>query len=151
MNSPTGRASGPTYGGDQSKPIRKQEAPLKPEYQARFEAGIADQDTGGHGLEAIRACPQGMPRMMSGVSMFEFLFSPNITHILFERPGFAPRRIYTDGRNWPKTQETWFTGYSIGKWLATDGGGRYDTLEIETRRVRAAGVGPVRHADGGRH
>jgi hypothetical protein len=134
-----------TYGGnrrcDQSKPIHKQEAPLKPEYQARFEASIADQDTGGHGLDRGYTClPQGMPRMMSGVTMFEFLFSPNITHILFERPGFAPRRIYTDGRDWPKTQETWFTGYSIGKWLATDGGGRYDTLEIETRRVRGLRV-----------
>ncbi|HWS66043.1 MAG TPA: hypothetical protein VN325_25065, partial [Steroidobacteraceae bacterium] len=84
--------------------------------------------------------PQGMPRMMSGVSMFEFLFSPSITHILFERTEFAPRRIYTDGRDWPKTEETWFTGYSIGKWLATDGGDRYDTLEIETRRVRGPRV-----------
>jgi hypothetical protein len=134
-----------TYGGnpryDQSKPIRKQEAPLKPEYQARFEASIADQDAGGHGLDRGYAClPQGMPRMMSGVSMFEFLLSPSITHILFERTEFAPRRIYTDGRDWPKTQETWFTGYSIGKWLATAGGSRYDTLEIETRRVRGPRV-----------
>ena len=62
-----------TYGGnpryDQSKPIRKQEAPLKPEYQARFEASVKDQDGGGHGLDRGYSClPQGMPRMMSGVS-----------------------------------------------------------------------------------
>ena len=39
-----------TYTGppryDQTKPIRKQEAPLKPEYQAMFEASIKDQDAG---------------------------------------------------------------------------------------------------------
>jgi hypothetical protein len=134
-----------TYGGnpryDQTKPIRKQEAPLKPEYQARFEASIADQDAGGHGLDRGYTClPQGMPRMMSGVSMFEFLFTPKMTYMLYERTEFAPRRIYTDGRDFPKTEETWFTGYSIGKWLATAGGDRYDTLEIETRRVRGPRV-----------
>src|SRR3954470_9805395 len=62
-----------TYGGnpryDQTKPIRKQEAPLKPEYQALFEESIRDQDAGGHGLDSGYKClPQGMPRMMSGVS-----------------------------------------------------------------------------------
>ena len=130
-----------TYGGnpryDPTKPLRKQEAPLTPEYQARFEASIADQDAGGQGLGPGYSClPQGMPRQMSGVSPFEFLFSPKITHMLFQRTEFAPRRIYTDGRDWPKTEETWFTGYSIGKWLDTDGDGRYDTLEIETRYLR---------------
>jgi len=134
-----------TYGGnpryDQSKPIRKQEAPLKPEYQVRFEASVKDQDAGGHGLDLGYSClPQGMPRMMSGVSPFEFVFAPSLTYILFERTEFAPRRIYTDGRDWPKTEQTWFTGYSIGKWLDADGGGRYRTLEIETRRVRAPRV-----------
>ena len=77
---------------------------------------------------------------MSGVSQFEFLISPGVTHMLFERTEFSPRRIYTDGRDWPKTEETWFTGYSIGKWLDTDGDGRYDTLEVETRRVRGPRV-----------
>ena len=134
-----------TYGGnpryDQSKPIRKQEAPLKPEYQVRFEASVKDQDAGGHGLDRGYSClPQGMPRMMSGVSPFEFVFSPSLTYILFERTEFAPRRIYTDGRDWPKTEQTWFTGYSIGKWLDADADGRYRTLEIETRRVRAPRV-----------
>src|ERR1700730_8695869 len=134
-----------TYGGnpryDQSRPIRKQEAPLQPEYQARFEASRKDQDLGGHGLDPGYSClPQGMPRMMSGVSPFEFLFAPNVTHMLCERTEFSPRRIYTDGRDWPKTEQTWFPGYSIGKWLDTAGAGRYDTLEVETRRVRAPRV-----------
>jgi hypothetical protein len=134
-----------TYGGnpryDQTKPIRKQEAPLKPEYQAMFEASVKDQDAGGHGLDRGYSClPQGMPRMMSGVSPFEFVFLPKLTYILFERTEFAPRRVYTDGREWPQTEETWFTGYSIGKWLDADGDGRYRTLEIETRRLRGPHV-----------
>jgi len=134
-----------TYGGnpryDQTKPIRKQEAPLKPEYQARFEGSMKDQDEGGHGLDRGYSClPQGMPRMMSGVSPFEFLFFPGVTYMIFERTEFSPRRIYTDGRDWPKTEQTWFPGYSIGKWLDTDADGRYDTLEVETRRVRAPRV-----------
>src|SRR6516164_11306941 len=70
-----------TYGGnpryDQTKPIRKQEAPLGPKYQALFEASIKDQDEGGHGLDPGYSClPQGMPRMMSGVSPFEFVLLP---------------------------------------------------------------------------
>jgi hypothetical protein len=129
------------YGGnpryDPSKPIRKQEAPLKPEYQARFEASMAAQDVGGHGLDTAYTClPQGMPRMMSGVSLMEFLFSPSVTHILFEQLTLAPRRIYTDGRPWPSIEEPTFTGYSIGKWVDTDGDGRFDELQVETRHVR---------------
>jgi hypothetical protein len=77
---------------------------------------------------------------MSGVSPFEFLILPNVTYMLFERTEFSPRRIYTDGRDFPQTEQTWFTGYSIGQWLDADGAGRYDTLEIETRRVRAPRV-----------
>jgi hypothetical protein len=130
-----------TYGGnpryDASKPLRKQEAPLKPQYQAIFEKSIHDQDLGGHGNDLAYTClPQGMPRQMSGVSPMEFLISPGATHILFERNDFAPRRIYTDGRPWPKIVESTFPGYSIGKWLDTDGDGRFDTLEVETRRMR---------------
>src|SRR5437870_4330632 len=126
------------YGGnpryDSSKPIRKQEAPLKPEYQARFEASMKAQDLGGHGLDTAYTClPQGMPRMMSGVSLMEFVVAPNVTHMLFELLTLAPRRIYTDGRPWPKIEEPTFVGYTIGKWLDTDGDGRYDTLEVETR------------------
>jgi len=134
-----------TYSGnpryDQTKPLRKQQAPLKPEYQARFEASMKDQDEGGQGLDRGYSClPSGMPRVMSGVSKFEFLFSPDITRILFERTEYGSRRIYTDGRGWPNTEETWFNGYSIGKWRDTDGDGRSDTLEVETRYLRGPRV-----------
>jgi hypothetical protein len=123
---------------DPTKPIRKQEAPLKPEYQARFAASIADQDAGGHGLDLAYTCrPPGMPRMMSGVNQMEFLLQPDVTYILFDRNDYAPRRIYTDGRAWPaRIEDPTFPGYTIGKWVDTDGHGRFDTLEAETRHVR---------------
>jgi hypothetical protein len=47
-----------------------------------------------------------------------------------------PRRIFTDGRPWPKEPELNFAGYSIGTWVDSDGDGRFDTLEIETRHVK---------------
>jgi hypothetical protein len=43
------------------------------------------------------------------------------------------RRIFTDGRDWPKAIEPTFSGYSIGRWIDEDGNGRYDVLEVETR------------------
>ena len=122
---------------DPSKPIRKQEAPLKPEYQDLHKASMKDLDAGGFGLDTHYACmPMGMPRQMSGVSFMEFLFSPSVTHILFEDTTAQTRRVYTDGRDFPKNREPTFVGYSIGKWLDTDGDGRYDMLEVETRNLR---------------
>jgi hypothetical protein len=110
---------------------------MKPEYLALHRASIADQDAGGLGLDlAYRCIPQGMPRQMSGVSPMEFIISPKITHILFELMSITTRRIYTDGRAWPKDIEPAFAGYSIGNWIDTQASGRYDTLEIETRFLR---------------
>src|SRR5262245_32535090 len=122
---------------DPSKPLRKQEAPLKPEYQARWEASMRDIEAGGFGLDTHYACmPMGMPRQMSGISHMEFLISPGVMHIIYEDVTAHTRRIYTDGRAFPKDRESTFAGYSIGKWLDTDGDGRFDTLEVETRNIR---------------
>ena len=41
--------------------------------------------------------------------------------------------IFTDGRKWPTEIEPSYAGYSIGRWIDEDGGGRYDVLEVETR------------------
>ena len=46
------------------------------------------------------------------------------------------RRIYTDGRQFPKDFPSAFMGYSIGHWVDTDGDGRYDQLEVETRNLK---------------
>jgi hypothetical protein len=136
---------------DPSKPIgRGQQAPLTPEYQAVFEASLADQALGGAGNDARYSClPVGMPRLMSVIFPMEFIFSPKITYVLFENN--MPRRIYTDGRDWPKNPEPTFAGYSIGKWVDEDGDGRYDVLEVETRHMKGPrtfeGTGLPLHKD----
>jgi hypothetical protein len=121
---------------DQGKPAGLgQQAPLTPEYQARLEASIADQANGGQGLDTRYKCiTNGMPRVMGVIFPVEFVILPNITYVNFE--AFMPRRIYTDGRDYPKNEEPSFMGYSIGKWLDTDGDGRFDTLEVETRNFK---------------
>jgi len=121
---------------DSSKPLgRGQQAPLTPEYQAVFDASLADQASGGQGNDFRFAClPVGMPRIMSVIFPMEFIILPHITYILFENN--MPRRIYTDGRDWPKTFEPAFSGYSIGQWRDEDGDGRYDVLEVETRNMK---------------
>jgi hypothetical protein len=122
---------------DTTKPLRAQQAPMKPEYRTLHDASMADQDAGGLGLDlAFRCIPQGMPRQMSGVSPMEFLISPTVTHVLFELMSITTRRIYTDGRDWPKDVEPSYGGYSIGHWTDARGSGRYDTLEVETRFLR---------------
>jgi len=112
-----------------------QQAPLTPEYQAVLEASLADQAAGGQGGDNLVTCrTNGMPRMMSVAWPIEFVVLPNITYVNFHP--FLPRRIYTDGRKWPTEIEPSFAGYSIGKWLDTDGDGRFDTLEVETRNFK---------------
>jgi hypothetical protein len=121
---------------DPAKPAgRGQEAPLTPEYLAIFEASLADQALGGPGNDSRYSClPNGMPRMMTALVPMEFVITPATTFILFENA--MPRRIYTDARPRPKYAEPAFAGYSIGKWIDSDGDGRYDTLEIETRNMK---------------
>src|SRR6202040_3678692 len=121
---------------DQTKPAGlAQEAPLKPEYQKILEASIADQAKGGQGADNRFTCvTNGMPRMMAVIFPIEFVITPAVTYIHFE--AFMPRRIYTDGRDFPTDEEPAYHGYSIGRWLDTDGDGRYDTLEVETRNFK---------------
>jgi hypothetical protein len=118
---------------DPSKPTgRGQQAPLTPEYQAKFEAGLKDQAQGGQGANQTYSClPGGMPRDMAGNQGLEFVVTPKVTHVLFIQA--VPRRIYTDGREWPQNEDPSFYGYSIGKWSEPDREGRYSVLEVETR------------------
>ena len=119
---------------DQTKPWgRGQEAPLTPEYQKVLEDSIADQAKGGLGnFPTTTGRPAGMPHMMMGFGPMEWVVTPETTYVLI---GWYDhwRRIYTDGRDWPADIEPTFGGYSIGKWVDTDGDGVYDTLEVETR------------------
>ncbi len=121
---------------DASKPGGlEQMPPYIPEYQKQFEASVADQKTGGQGLNLRYNClPAGMPRMMVAIFPFEFVITPKTTFMLFEYT--LPRRVYTDGRDFPKNAEPGLMGYSIGNWVDTDGDGRYDVLEVETRNFK---------------
>jgi hypothetical protein len=110
-----------------------QEAPLTPEYQAILEASLADQTAGGAGLDRDYVCfPAGMPRMMNVYSTMEVIVMPEVTHILM---GFLreTRRIFTDGRGWPADLDPSPAGYSIGQWIDSEGSGRFDVLQVETR------------------
>jgi hypothetical protein len=123
---------------DPNKPFGLgQQAPLTPEYQKVLEDSVADQAAGGQGNNPMAACiPPGMPRMMIGYGGgFEFVITPEITYAIQGEPMLQLRRIFTDGRSWPKEIEPSFSGYSIGKWEGRDG--RYDTLVVETRALKA--------------
>jgi hypothetical protein len=121
---------------DPSKPAGPdQQAPLTPEYQARFEASLADQAAGGQGDNTYGYCiPLGMPRMMTVIYPMEIVVTPKTTYILQDNA--EPRRIFTDGRQWPKEIEPSFAGLSIGQWVSEDANGRYTTLEVETRGLK---------------
>jgi len=115
-----------------------QEAPLTPEYQAIFEANLADQALGGQaGDPTFRCLSPGMPRVMGPYGEMEIVVLPETTYILIDHIRDS-RRIHTDGRDFPANMEDdpQFTGYSIGRWVDEDGDGRYDTLVVETRGLK---------------
>ena len=121
---------------DPTKPTgRAQEPPLTAEYQALYETRLAERAAGGLGGDPTAQCiPHGMPRMMIGVYPMELVVTPKTTYMLSDYN--EPRRIHTDGREMPADEPPTFAGYSVGKWLDTDGDGRYDTLEVETRNFK---------------
>ena len=64
----------------------------------------------------------GMPRVMTVIRPIEFVNLPKITYIVFE--SYMPRRIFTDGRAFPKDEEPSYIGHSIGNWIDEDRDGR---------------------------
>jgi len=120
---------------DQTKPWgRGQQAPLTPEYQKILDDSLADQAKGGQGnfIDHALCHPAGMPFMMVATRPLEFIVTPDTTYILVGGSDHY-RRLFTDGRSWPQSIEPSYSGYSIGKWIDTDGDGRFDLLEAETR------------------
>ena len=121
---------GPPRWADPSK------APLTAEYRAVFEANLKDQATGGQGTDPTIPClPPGMPRVMNVYEPMEVVVTPHTTRLLMQHIHDS-RRIFTDGRAWPRNVEPTFAGYSIGTWIDEDGDGRYDTLVVETRNMK---------------
>ena len=120
---------------DQTKPWgRGQQAPLTAEYQKVLEDSLADQAKGGQGNFVGHALchPAGMPFMMVATRPLEFVVTPQTTYVLVGGSDHY-RRIFTDGRDWPRNIEPTYSGYSIGRWVDEDGDGRFDVLEVETR------------------
>jgi len=134
---PSGAYRGVQY--DPHKPAGPgQEAPLTREYQAIFEANLADQALGGQaGDPTFRCLSPGMPRVMGPYGEMEIVVLPETTYILIDHIRDS-RRIHTDGRDFPANMadDPQFTGYSIGRWVDEDGDGRYDTLIVETRGLK---------------
>jgi hypothetical protein len=133
------RIGGGSY--DPNKPGgRGQEPPLTAEYRTLWEKNIAMEAAGSQEYNPQARClPGGMPRMMIVYEPMELVVTPQITYVLMEYMN-PLRRIYTDGRDWPKSSEPTFSGYSIGQWEDTDNDGRFDTLTVETRGLRAPRV-----------
>src|SRR5262245_41258919 len=68
---------------DPTKPaVRGQQPPLTPEYQAIWEANIAEGRSGGQYYNTqVRCMPGGMPRMMMAYEPMEVIVLPEITYI----------------------------------------------------------------------
>src|ERR1043166_327240 len=82
-----------------------QEPPFTPEYQAMVEANLKDQEEGGQGSAQTFTCiSPGMPRATNGFGEYEFVISPHTFYVL-TRHIDDDRRIYVDGRDWPKDIE----------------------------------------------
>src|SRR3954463_4842463 len=115
-------------------PGRGQQAPLTPEYQAIFEANLREREAGVPPTWPGRTClPPGMPATMTAYQPMEIIVMPRTTFVRIDYIRESRRRIFTDGRAWPKEVEPGFDGYSIGKWIDEDGDGKFDVLEAETR------------------
>jgi hypothetical protein len=70
---PGNRTWDPTKGAG-----RPQQPPLTPEYQAAWEASMADQANGGQGNDPLYRCvPLGMPRVMTAVFPMEIVITAN--------------------------------------------------------------------------
>jgi hypothetical protein len=129
-----GRGSPPGSWDPTKPPGPGQQAPLTPEYQAVYEANLGKARAGVAFDPKYTCGPVGMPRVMA-LGTMEFIVKPTVVYMLLESTS-PHRRIYTDGRAWPKDIDPSYVGYSIGKWLDTASDGAPATLEIETRAMR---------------
>jgi hypothetical protein len=130
-----GRGSPPGSWDPTKPPGPGQQAPLTPEYQAVYAANLV-KARAGIAFDPKYTCgPVGMPRVMALGAPMEFIVKPAVVYLLLESTS-PLRRIYTDGRAWPKDLDPSYVGYSIGKWTNTDNDEARGTLEIETRAMK---------------
>jgi hypothetical protein len=104
---------------------------------------VADQCKGGlRNYSHAKCMGAGMPLMMNAFFPEEYIITPTTTYILINYDDHS-RRIFTDGRNWPKEAELTFQGYSIGKWIDEDGDGRYERPRGGDARALRGTAGPL--------
>ena len=122
-----------------------QQPPLTLEFQAIFEANLKHLAAGAKSSDPTARCiPAAMPRVMMAIHPMEIVIMPDTTYLMIETSSTL-RRIFTDGRAWPKEREPSYAGFSIGQWEDTDRDSRFDTLAIETRWIK----GPHSYDDSG--
>jgi len=96
----------------------------------------------------------GMPFQMSIVPFpLEFIITEKTTFLPVRGHDLgAPSHLHRTVAIFRKTSRRHLSGYSIGKWLDTDGDGKFDTLEVETRNLRVPRLfdqtGIMFHPDG---
>ena len=92
---------------------------------------MANLAAGGQGNNFMAEC---VPRPacrgpLTDYEGMEFFVTPATTYIRLVEPVSHVRRIYTDGRDWPKNAAPTLLGYSIGTWRDESGASsRYDVL-----------------------
>jgi hypothetical protein len=111
--------------------------PYKPDWEARYQAGLKNIDAIRASEAKRKVCSFGFPVMMESPSLFQIVLLPEETMFVFVTQDV--RHIYTDGRSHAPKDELWPTrmGDSVGRWEG-------DTLVIHTI-ARQAGT-PIAHA-----
>ena len=100
--------------------------PLTPKAAAQFQASIDSAAAGKPINDPHANCiPLGMPRMMNGVYLMEFLVADEKVIIIGEEQSQV-RRIWTDGRGFGDEIDPTYNGTSIGHWEG-------EVLVVETK------------------
>ena len=90
--------------------------PLTPKAAAQFQASLDSAAAGKPINDPHANCiPLGMPRMMNGVYLMEFLVADEKVVIIGEEQSQV-RRIWTDGRGFGDEIDPTYNGTSIGHW-----------------------------------
>ena len=78
-----------------------------------------------------------MPRVTNGYGQIEIVVTPDTDRICWSSTSTTTAASSPTGATGRRIDvEPSFLGYSIGKWIDTDGDGRYDPLEVETRHFK---------------
>jgi hypothetical protein len=110
----------------QHSEVKSNPFPWTPKATVYVNRMMADAQAGHpHNLNT-ECLPEGMPTwVLINDNTIEYLFTPGRVTVLGETDGNYQRRIFTDGRQHPKSPDPTFFGHSIGHWEG-------DTLVVDT-------------------